>query len=135
MLAIEDYQQIYSFLPYFEELAMNRENPSKNPEPFVIRQEMMHTEYSEEMQKFTETVYATGFIDRDYTQTLDDYGVKNDENIEKHLSTADKKLLRAILTRMLRTERFVSGAWIGYEEQGLFVKALERLGVQYGFSS
>lgn len=132
---MEDYEQVYSFLPYFEELSNNRKNSTKNTKPFFIQQEMMYTQYSEEMERFAKSIYSSNLIDRDYSETLNEYGISDDQDMETNLDRADKKLLRAMLTKMLRTERFVSGAWISYEEKGMFLKALQRLGNLYGYSS
>ncbi|WP_416144628.1 DUF6508 domain-containing protein [Planococcus koreensis] len=135
MYPIEDYEQVYSFLPYFEELSNNRKNSTKNTKPFFIQQEMMYIEYSEEMEQFAKSIYSSNLIDRDYAETLNEYGISDDRDMETNLDRADKKLLRAMLTQMLRTERFVSGAWICYEEKGMFLKALRRLGILYRYSS
>lgn len=132
---MEDYQKIYSFLPYFKELSDVQESSNKETKSFYIRQDMMHTDYSEEMLQFNKSVYASNFIDKNYSRTLEEYGIKNEQEMEKCIVTADRKLLKAILTHMLRAERFVSGAWISYEHDGLFLKVLQRFGTLYSYSS
>lgn len=45
----------------------------------------------------------------------------------KKRSEADEHLLKAIVTQLIRAERFMSGAWIGYVEEGTFLRMLRRL--------
>ena len=95
---------------------------------------MMYTEYAKEMNDFAHCIYEVKYTDFDYVSTLKEYGVMEYEDLKEKVLTADEKLLKAIMTQLIRDERFNSGAWIAYEEDGLFEKALRRLGVIYGYS-
>ncbi|WP_088008322.1 DUF6508 domain-containing protein [Indiicoccus explosivorum] len=125
---MEDYRRLYAFLPYFEEIRYSRE------QSFFTEQEMTGTVYSAEMENFAESVYSSGFTDAEYAHTMHKYGVESEEDMKNRLAFADQALLKAIVTHMIRAERFISGAWITYEEKGMFVTALRRLGDLYGYS-
>ncbi|WP_404451829.1 DUF6508 domain-containing protein [Virgibacillus necropolis] len=116
-----NYQKLYSYLPGGEK-------------PFVCEQNLLYTEYAQEMGEFAECFYEAGFVDKAYTDTLEEYGITDFNEIDRKISTADERLIKAILTKMIRDERFTSGAWISYAKKGLFEKVLRRIGELYGIA-
>lgn len=131
---MSEYQKIYAFLPYFKKQTDGRTDPTIEVEPFIHQQEMMYTQYAEEMNNFISSIQEAGYTDFKYSATLEEYGAQSYETLKERISTADKKLLKAILTYMVRSERFNSGAWETYQRDGLFEKVLHRMCDLYGYS-
>ncbi|WP_430787244.1 DUF6508 domain-containing protein [Virgibacillus flavescens] len=125
------YHKLIAFLPYFEELSRDPKRIMEGDQPFVIEATPLYTNYSHEMEEFVECMYEVEYIDGDYKSTLEEYGVTDVDEMDCKISTANEQLVKAILTKMIRDERFTSGAWITYAKKGLFEKALRRMGELY----
>jgi hypothetical protein len=116
----ENRDQLLAYLPYFQEEKQKRGSVAKESH-------LMHTTYEKTMESFVDDVCKVGFIDTDHHQALEARGIKGIEAIEKAIPEADEHLLKAIVTQLIRAERFMSGAWIGYVENGTFLSVLRRL--------
>lgn len=79
------------------------------------------------MSAFARSVDASGLVYKDYLNTLKAYGIENEDEMMLRVVAVEEELLKAILTYLMRAERFVSCARAAYEEQGFFLKALDRL--------
>ncbi|ASN06368.1 DUF6508 domain-containing protein [Virgibacillus necropolis] len=114
---MKDYQKLYAYLPYFEKLSRDNNGLTDGKNPFVSEQHLLYTEYAKEMVEFAECFYEVGFVDADYMETLDEYGITNADEMDCNIPTADERLTKAILTKMIRDERFTSDAWVSYVEK------------------
>lgn len=118
-------QNLIDFLPYFKKRSKELQNHQLSP--FVVEQSALATSYESEMETFIQYVYNNGYMDNRYRETLNLYGCNEKKSeLEALIKSADQRLLRAILTKMIRDERFISGAWIYYVEEGLFEEVIKR---------
>lgn len=131
---MKKYEKVYSYLDYFESISKQPFESADIKLPFVKELNPHYVTYTREMINFAKTVYEVDLIDYTYTETLKEYEIGDIDDMEKHISSADERLTQAILTKMVRDERFSSGAWITYVEKGMFIKVLRRIGELYGYS-
>lgn len=131
---MKKYEKVYSYLDYFERLSKETLSSTEEKLPFVKEWNPQYVTYTREMINFAKSVYEGDLIDYTYTETLKEYKIEDIVDMEKHIPSADERLTKAILTKMIRDERFSSGAWITYIEKGMFIKILRRIGELYGYS-
>lgn len=117
---MENRDELLAYLPYFEEQKKKGGSVAKE-------HHLMHITYEKTMEDFVDDVHKVGFIDTDYHQTLEERGIKGIEAMENAIPVADEDLLKAMLTQLIRAERFTSGAWIGFAKDGTFLSVLRRL--------
>ncbi|MDW0108432.1 DUF6508 domain-containing protein [Sporosarcina aquimarina] len=126
---MEQYRKLYSYLPYFEKRA------DENLKTITEGSSLFHASYVEKINEFVSSFYDSGFVDSDYGGTLSTHGITSVEKIRGSIPTASADLLKAIMTQMIREERFSSGAIASYAENGFIEQALRRLGGIYGYTS
>ncbi|WP_368652758.1 DUF6508 domain-containing protein [Ornithinibacillus sp. 4-3] len=121
------YQKLCSYLDYFEERTKEKDVEDIEQLSYVRESTPYYISYSREMMNFAKACYEVEFIDFSYTHTLEAHQIHSVEGMEEKVEVADEPLLKAILTKIIREERFVAGAWIAYMKKNLFLKVLLRL--------
>lgn len=124
---MEAYKELYSYLPYFEGLT------GKDSNEITEDSSLFDVSYTEKINEFIACFYDSEFVDTSYTTTLSDYEIINMTDMATRIETADLDLLKAMMTQMIREERFSSGAIASYIVEGYFEKTLKRLGELCGF--
>lgn len=122
-----DYQKLYSYLSYFEKITGNDTNN------LMEEKSLFYISYEEKINEFVKCFSELEFKDYAYTDTLSEHGITSVEEMAVKIPTADAGLLKAIMTKMIREERFSTGAIAAYAKDGLFEQALRRLGELYGY--
>lgn len=122
-------RELYSYLPYFGKMT------GEDTKKFIEDSSLFHASYAEEINAFVSCFFESGFRDTDYKNTLSAHGVTSAEKMWEQIHTADVDLLKAIMTQMIREERFSTGAIASYAKDGFFERALRRLGVLYGYAA
>lgn len=123
---MEGYKKLCAFKPYFQSIKENEAKPRENSN-FVVEYTDLFTTYSREMMNFAKIFYEAEIIDYHYNETLAVKTIDTMEAMLEIIPTADEELIRAILTKLIREERFSSGVWIQYMERGLFLATIIRL--------
>jgi len=127
--------RLLEFIPYFENI-----DPEKACRWEVggkwsleaIGQEgalvMKYPIYEEKFEEFIHVAYDSGIMCGNY-QTELNRRVPNWQEIGPNdvIKTADLELVRVILTKLVRVERFCDGAWAGSIKEGAFLGILRRL--------
>ena len=86
------------------------------------------TEDGKDIIQWPYPIYPEGLFESLYTLGSDHDYIKNMEDIkDKDISTMSLEEIRTFLTHIARGERFCDGLLAGYVENGLLVKALERI--------
>ena len=122
-------QELCSFISYFENIDPDKAcqwKGGEKREDGVIT--MPYPIYEKEFMEFVETFYKSEISLHDYqnelNQRVPDWQTVNMNAI---VETADFELIRAILTKCIRVERFCDGAWDSSIRSGLFLDILRRL--------
>ena len=84
-----------------------------------------HPDYDVTLSRFIDDFYDTGLIRHDYLCVSDEKGL-NSENMVSAIADADFDLLRALLTLVVRQERFIDGLWTWAVKEKVFLKILQR---------
>ncbi|WP_186673671.1 DUF6508 domain-containing protein [Sporosarcina sp. BP05] len=63
------------------------------------------------------------------------HGITSLEKTAKNIPPANVNLLKAIMTQIIREQRFSAGAIAWYAKDGFFEQALRRLGELFGYAS
>lgn len=113
-------KELYSYLSFFEQA-------KTNDEMLIVESTLLYTTYSSKVDTFFDHFYHSELIDYKYNRTLSAYGVSSDEEMAKAIPTANFELLKAIFTKVIREERFVSGAFIHYVKEDIVSSMLKRL--------
>jgi len=78
--------------------------------------------------QFVEEFQKSCLVDYTYMQTIEQRTPDFPEvDIHEAIETADLELMKAIMTRFVRAERFCDGAWDGAIRGGIFLAGLRRL--------
>ena len=133
-MSIDNNRIIYelcSFIPYFKNIDPDKACQWKGGEKLddgVIS--LPYPEYDKEFMKFVDAFYKSGISVGDYKNELN-LKIPNWKTVDIHkvIETADFDLLKVILTKCIRVERFCDGAWHGSIRDGLFLAILQRLNV------
>jgi hypothetical protein len=89
---------------------------------------MPYPEYEDTLQEFVQEVYKTSImVYGDYDEIIHSYGIDSEEQMIKSIEVADFGLIKAIITRYIRKERFCDGSWGSAVEDKVFLKILQRL--------
>lgn len=120
------YENLLEYINYFK----NSNNQfykipetKKSPDGAIL---MQGPRYDDEFEEFTKLVYQSDLMKRDYLDCIEKR-CKGEREINKFIDDADIELLSAILTCVMRQERFCDGAWAGAIKDGTFLKILSRL--------
>ena len=124
-----DVEKLCSFIPYFEnidpEKACQWTDMKKNEDGVLT---LPYPMYSEELIKFIDAFYESGLSVSNYQEELNqripDWQTKD---IQKIIETSDFELVKVILTKLIRVERFSDGAWDNAIKNGLFLALLRKL--------
>ena len=100
-------------------------NPSQeNP---AIKEFVSHYPvYEDELNTFIEDVYHSGILMRDYVGYLEEK-FPGKQWTTDDIETANLTMLRAMLTKCVRVERFYEGSWGKFARDGYFLAILRRL--------
>lgn len=82
--------------------------------------------YDKTLQAFVREVATVGLLDYHYVETLKAAGAC-DVPVAEQIQTADLELLKALLTRLIRQERFAAGTWAQGVEEATFAAILQRM--------
>lgn len=96
-------QGVYNHLSFLEQV-------KADDKQLITESNLLYTEYDLKINAFFERFYDSELID--YEQTLLAYDVFSEEGTAKAILTENFQLLKAILTKVIHEERFVSGAFI-----------------------
>ena len=129
MTNITGVQRLCSFIPYFESLDPGKAYQVKGGEKKengVIT--MPYYVYDEKVQEFMKAVYESGLMVSDYVSELNSR-VPDWQTVDIHkvVETADLELVKVILTKCIRVERFNEGALAQSIDNGLILAILRRL--------
>ena len=126
---MSDVEKLCAFIPYFENVDLDKVcqwGGGEKDEEGVIQ--MPYPKYDDEFNQFIETFDETKLQCFDYTNQLEQRVPDwQSINICEVIRTADFNLVRTILTKAIRAERFCDGAWANSIESGLFLEILRRL--------
>ena len=126
-----DIQELCAFITYFENIDPDKVCQWKGGEkleggaisfPYPV--------YDEKFMAFIGAFYKSEMPVHDYPKELD-RRVPNWQttDIHKVVETADFELVKIILTKCIRVEKFNSGAWDRAIRSGLFLDILRRLNI------
>ena len=129
MTNIDGIKLLCSFIPYFENLdpdkAYRFKGGDKRKNGTIT---IGYYEYDKEFIKFIDAFYESKLSVEDYQNELNarvpDWQTAD---MFKVIETDDLELIRIILTKGIRVERFHEGAWANYIKIGLFLAILRRL--------
>ncbi|MDR2729184.1 MAG: helix-turn-helix transcriptional regulator, partial [Chitinispirillales bacterium] len=123
-----DVKKLCSFIPYFENIDPDKACQwvsMKKSEDGVIT--LPYPVYSDDFMKFVDAFYKSGLSVNNYQDELNrrvpDWQTKD---IQKVIETADIELVRVVLTKLIRVERFSDGAWDNAIKSGLFLAILRK---------
>lgn len=120
-------EKLFPFMPYFEtatEESVCRWDRGRTPGenghtvPYPI--------YEKTLKDFIREFYETNLISHDYSDVLDNRGLKDMNGINDVIENADIELLRAILTKYIIGERFCDGVWAIAVRDKIFLGILNR---------
>ena len=116
---LNDVKLICAFIPYFENI-----DPDTACYIDTNKTSVPHPIYS---QEFIYAYYDTNLIVKNYVSELDKR-IPNWETIDvmDEVSKIDYDTLKVILTKLVRVERFYTGAWDNAIRNGLFLSILRR---------
>ncbi|WJY26341.1 DUF6508 domain-containing protein [Sporosarcina trichiuri] len=118
---MKDLSKLYAHLPYFEQTA------GQEPRRLIKEAGVFYVEYEQDMNDFLDAYYAAEWTDTAYPDTLAGAGITSPADMEAAISGADRPLLKAMLTQMVREERFGTGALARYAGSGLIAGVLRRM--------
>jgi ADP-ribosyl-[dinitrogen reductase] hydrolase len=124
-----EVEKLCSYIPYFE--TATKESVCKWVGGEKLGEKhftMAHPEYEDTLKEFVQEVYKTSImVYGDYDEIIHSYGIDSEEQMIKSIEVADFELVKAIITRFIRKERFCDGAWGSAVEDKVFLKILQRL--------
>lgn len=97
-------RKLYQHLPYFEQAT------ERKPESFITEESLFHAQYEQGLNEFLRDYHDLDWTDTRYPNTLEAAGISTAEQMAQAIPIADMKVLKALLTRMVREERFAAGA-------------------------
>ena len=104
--------KLCSYIPYFE--TATKESVCKWGGGEKLSEKhftMAYPEYEDTLKEFVQEVYKTSImVDGDYDEIIHSYGIGSEKQIIKSIDAADFELIKAIITRYIRKERFCDGA-------------------------
>lgn len=114
------YDALFPFLPYFEARPTFSVSGGTHQLQVPV--------YSDTVNEFIKTCDERGILTPDYLETLNRYGVHADTgSFQKAIPDADRRLVRAILTYIIRQERYCDGLIASAIESGTMAALLRRL--------
>lgn len=116
-----NWRKLYQHLPYFEQAAKH------TSDSFITEGALFHVEYEQDLNEFLRDYYEVDWTDTSYTDTLEVAGLSTVEQMVEAIPTADIEILKAIMTRMVREERFAAGALAHYASNGMIAGVLRKL--------
>jgi ADP-ribosyl-[dinitrogen reductase] hydrolase len=124
-----EVEKLCSYIPYFE--TATKESVCKWGGGEKLGEKhftMAYPEYEDTLQEFVQEVYKTSImVYSDYDEIIHSYGIDSEEQMIKSIDAADFELIKAIITRYIRKERFCDGSWAAAVEDKVFLKILQRL--------
>jgi hypothetical protein len=116
-------RRLCSYISYFENIVPDKAcqfhaSPS-SPMGYWI--------YEDRLMQFIDDFIKSGLVDYNYPQTIEQRIPNAYQDMWKFIETADFELIKAILTRCIRAERFCDGAWADCVYNGVFLAILRRL--------
>jgi ADP-ribosyl-[dinitrogen reductase] hydrolase len=126
-------EKLCSYIPYFE--TANKESVCKWGGGEKLGEKlftMAYPEYEDTLKEFVQEVYKTSIMGYgDYDGIIHSYAIDSEKQMIKAIDAADFELIKAIITRYIRKERFCDGAWASAVENKVFLKILQRLRVLF----
>lgn len=121
-------EKLFAFIPYFE--TATKENVCRwdgEKKPGESYYTGSYPIYDRTLKDFIKEFYETNLISYNYSDILDNRGLKNMDGINDVIESADIELLRAILTKYIGQERFCDGVWATAVRDRIFLGILNRL--------
>ncbi|WP_369802880.1 DUF6508 domain-containing protein [Sporosarcina sp. P20a] len=94
---------------------------------FITEGSLFHVEYEQGLNEFLRDYHELDWTDTRYPDTLEAVGISTAEQMAEAIPIADMEVLKALLTRMVREERFAAGALAQYARNGMVADVLCRL--------
>lgn len=125
-MPLNKYDALLDYISYFEDESIKHYywTESKRDEKGTII--LGYPSYDETFNEFIHAVYDSNIIKQDYMEYLGNQEVEP-KKFQDIIATADIDLLSAILTYLVREERFCTGAWAKSIDDKLFLKVLYRI--------
>ena len=123
-----DIERLCTYIPYFE--AATKESVCKWGGGGKIGDnlyEMSYPYYDETLIEFTEDVYKSSLMCKDYLDIINLHSLYDDDKMITALDNDDLVITSAILTFYIRQERFCDGLWAVAVDKKIFLKILKRL--------
>jgi len=118
------WQLLFAHIPYFETRPIT---PWRQAKPEGERIALSYPEYSDEMRRFISDFYSSEAADDDYMVTIERSGIRSHGSFADAIPTANKRLLRAMLTCYIRQERYHEGLLAKAAQSGALAALLKRL--------
>ena len=109
--------EITQFIPYLKRMRGQTVCNYRNGYPV----------YDQSLLEFVDAVERSNLMVHDYLRIISEYGINHFDEIADRLKEANIELTLAILTGLVRQERFGEGLWKEAVEKELFLSALVRL--------
>ena len=111
------HDRIYAFLPYLENVTKDSVCTWKSN-----KGSLAYPDYDKRFLNFIEYVGESDLIDYEYNLTLEKYEVVNRDNMKSKVldPDLDLTLAKAMLTSLIRQERFSDGSWAAAADDQLF---------------
>ena len=123
-----DFKKITSYISYFEEESPDYSCQWEQSHPMENGAfTMPYPIYEDKLHQFINDVSNSELMDYAYGDTIQEYGLEQNNELRDHIDTADLKLTKAILTCYIRQERFCDGVWGRAVKEGTFLALLKRL--------
>lgn len=124
-----EVEKLCSYIPYFETATKESVCKWGGGEKLGEKEfKMAYPEYDDTLEEFVQEVYRTNImVNGDYDEIIHSYGIDSEKQMIKAIDAANVELIKAIITRHVRKERFCDGAWATAVEDKVFLKILQRL--------
>jgi len=114
---LHSVQKLCAYIPFFE---------STTPES-IYNLSLPYPEYDQTLYDFIADASVSKLMCTDYVEVIEKQGLNSPSKMVEAIDRADLNVLRAILTWVIRSERFCEGSWATALEEGVFLKILKRL--------
>lgn len=123
--ALTEHIEAIEAAGFFGEWVVDRESKGTREDPI----QMPFVGYGEVVHGFVDSFYETEFGDPSYMDTLEEYGVELELGgmLSFDVSDADERLILALITTAIRTDRFCEGVLLRSFENGCMLEWLKRL--------
>ncbi|MDW5300142.1 MAG: DUF6508 domain-containing protein [Sedimentibacter sp.] len=123
-----DIERLCTYIPYFETATKQSVCEWRGGGKIGDNlYEMSYPNYDETLIDFTEDVYKSSLMCKDYLDIINLHSIYDDDKMITALDNDDLVITSAILTFYIRQERFCDGLWAVAVDKKIFLKILKRL--------